>query len=873
MEKSLLKAGKILLRLLLLSLMTTGALAETSPISYAPVPDWVRELTWAADTNQAANPQSSGTRYLLYEMQDRPKTSEEFVRIALLMENENGVQDSGNLHFSFNAEFEELCLHRVVIHRNGQTIDRLDSSKVKLIQPERGLGDHMFTGHKTALLFVEDLRVGDVLEYAFTTRGANPALGGHYSTRFVIQGGTPVDRQLFRVVWEGKNPLQQRQHLSQEKPAVRTLGSGTEYAWNYTNLQAIAYEDYQPASYEPYPYVELSDFSSWGEVVNWAVPLYDTGPTNLPAAMDELIAGWKTSAKSDEEKARLALEFVQDGLRYTGIELGPDSYRPANPVETFQKRFGDCKGKVVLLRLLLQQMGIESYPALVNSSVREAIENRLPSPFAFNHVILKIQLNGQTAWVDPTSSHQGGSLWNRHLPAYGQALVIRPGNTALEAVPRSRPEVASQRKSTTTFTIKDYEQPAGFKIRTEYRGSSADSIRDDIAGATPEEFYKNYLNYYARLYSGITTNAPLKITDNRLANLVTIEESYAISNLWELDGKDQLKKASFHADNLFNILTDPQTRLRKTPLALAFPLLRQQEIIVNLPDTNWSLPDCRTNIEHAAFSFNYQSKFIGSTWRLSYECRTKQAALPADLVPGYLTSMERMESLLTDTLQRPPAEGSDGINWLMVVIAVFGAGGTAVSCFWYWRHTKSSPPPLPVTASPATAVAGEDRPGVPPVLTVKPQLQGLGGWLVLVGIGLCLAPFVRIFTVAGSWDGFFSQQVWQVVAMPKGESYHALYAPLLIFEMLGNIILFGMHLTALTLFFGKRRAFPNFFIAMALTNVLFIILDEVGCAMIPFLQANAGSKGHTEAFRAVFYAIIWSLYMVKSQRVKNTFTR
>ena len=92
----------------------------------------------------------------------------------------------------------------------------------------------------------------------------------------------------------------------------------------------------------------------------------------------------------------MALAFVQDELRYTGIELGPDSYRPAPPVETFRLRYGDCKAKALLLCTLLREMNLEAYPALVNTSARETVARRLSSPFAFNHVIVKLLLDGKT---------------------------------------------------------------------------------------------------------------------------------------------------------------------------------------------------------------------------------------------------------------------------------------------------------------------------------------------------------------------------------------------------------------------------------------------------------------------------------------------
>jgi hypothetical protein len=805
-------------------------------------------------TKWSHTPNTAGVRWLLYESQERPKEVEEFVRCVKLMENENGVQDSGSLRFNFNAEFQELYLHRVVIHRDGKTINCLDQSKVRIIQPEPDLDGDVLTGDQTAVLFVEGLRVGDALEYAYTIHGANPILAGHYSSSFFIQSDSPVERELFRVVWDDKTPLHQRLYLTAAQPVIKPWNDGVEYTWDFTNQPAITDEDCQPASYEPYPCVELSDFPDWSSVVNWELPLYQTSPTNPPLEMQELIGRWQKSAPSNEEKARLALQFVQDNVRYTGIELGPDSYRPTDPVETFQKRFGDCKGKVVLLRSLLQQMNIESYPALVNSSVHEAVANRLPSPFAFNHVILRIKLDGKPVWVDPTCSHQGGLLWSRYLPPYGKALVICPGNSALEDVPRSLPENAWQQKVTSTFVIKDYHSPVEFTVQTEYRGASADGMRDDISSTASSDIAKKYLNFYTRSYPGIASGPPLKITDHRQANVLTVVESYTITNIWTRDPSDKLWKAVFYADNLYQALTDPNSRLRNSPLAVSYPLLRQQEIIVHLPDTEWKIPDLATNVEDAAFSFNYHRQLRGSVATYNYECRTKQATVPVERVPGYLAKLDQMEDLLTDTLQRSdPQKPAAGINWLMVVIGIFGGGAAVVGNIWYWRRINA-------------------RSGLqPPPLLENHQLQGLGGWLILIAIGLCISPFIRISTIGHNWEGYFSNQVWQIVAMPQGEKYDPLYGPLLIFELLGNIFMFGLNLLLLRLFFSKRRSFPRLFIAFILCQVVFVILDDVGCVLIPALRSNAAVQDHTEAIRAVIYAIIWVPYMVKSRRVKATF--
>jgi hypothetical protein len=601
--------------------------------------------------------------------------------------------------------------------------------------------------------------------------------------------------------------------------------------------------------------VEVSDFADWRSVVNWALPLYESTNAIVPPELRDLITGWEASAGSDEEKARQALQFVQDSLRYTGIELGPDSYRPTNPLETFQKRYGDCKGKAALLCFLLRQMNIEAYPALVNSSDHEAIQYRLPTPFAFDHCIAKIRLNGKDVWVDPTRTHQGGLIFDRYVSPFGKALVIRPGNDHLDDMPPVRPQNAWQQHVTSTFFINNYKSPVKFTVRTEYYGASADQMRNEAADSDVSDQAKNYLNYYARLYPGILSAAPPKIDDDRRANVVTVSEVYTLTNLWVLNESGKLWKATFYPDNLYNALTDPDTRLRKTPLALEYPLLRKQEIVVHLPDKDWQIPDLSSNLENENFSFNYRRHLSGSMIVYNYECRTKQSIIPVASVPDYLVKREHVSDLLSDTLQRPDENASKEINWLMVVVACFGAGTMAVGCTTCWRRMSvSSEITSPIS------VSGE-------------SLQGLGGWLVIVGFGLCLGPILRVFQFGHLWEGFFSAQVWQTLAMPGGEKYHPLYGPLLIYELLGNIFLLGLNLFVLCLFFTKRRAFPKVYIMLIIANAVFLIIDHFWAQMIPHLRAISSEKYATQAFRAAFYATIWTLYMLKSKRVKATFIR
>ena len=193
----------------------------------------------------------------------------------------------------------------------------------------------------------------------------------------------------------------------------------------------------------------------------------------------------------------------------------------------------------------------------------------------------------------------------------------------------------------------------------------------------------------------------------------------------------------------------------------------------------------------------------------------------------------------------------------MVIVACFGAAFTCAGIVWVWWATRRKGTP--------------DYATMPPLLESE-RLQGLGGWLILVGLGLCLGPFLRVGLLLKSWEGYFSIHVWQTYALPQSDQYHPLYAPLLVGELLSNIALMGMNILALAMFFAKRKTFPKVYILLLCLGAVFLITDDLVSRQIPFLAANHPAAVPVGT-RSAFTAILWTSYMLKSQRVKLTFVR
>lgn len=821
--------------LLLCAACCRAAGADSGEVTTGPVSEWVRPVEWNEKEWARAGETAEGTRWLLYEVQFAPQRKERFTRIILRMQNPAGVQDSGNLSIGFSSSYQQLIIHQVTVRRNGQSRDELDRSKIRLIQPESELDSHLITGRKTALIVVDDLRVGDVLEYSYTTRGENPALGDHFSVRQMVQSGKSLLRQRIRVDWRSPRPLQVREHLVKATRAQTARADGQEYLWDFADLPPIEYEDSTPPEQEQTPYIELSDWETWAQVVEWALPLYAIGTEAAPADAVSQVDRWISSTPSPEERARLALQFVQDELRYTGLELGPASYRPTPPYETLRKRFGDCKGKTLLFCTLLKSMGIEARPALVNTYAGAAVTSRLPTPLAFDHVIAKVRFDGATVWVDPTIDHQGGLIRNRRVSPHGRALVIEPSTKDFELLPlpTQNDERFVQR---TFFQISDYTSPVSMRVESTYLGARADHLRQQLAGMERSELSKRFVNYYAEYYPGIQEAAGLSVRDDRTNNAVQVTEQYRIADFWDHKPDEKRYEARFRADALISALTEPATRLRKQPLRLAFPMWCEQSIEVKLPSDDWSIPELKESVEHEAFDFRYHRKFQGRTLKLKYECRTLQPTIPAERVAGYLVKRGRMYELLHDQLQRDdPAESR--LHWPTIVMSGLTAL-VAIGCsglFWFFVRGQPKPVPLPAP--------GED-------------CKGLAGWLFLLAFGLVGTPVRIVHQLLAARQVYFSEQTWQT--------------PLLAYELVGNIVLAVSFGLLCALFLGKRRVFPTTYIVVAGASVLFSWGDYFGASDQVNPAASAKQYGYSMGATVGF--VIWTIYMQVSRRVKLTFT-
>ncbi|AEF55309.1 DUF2569 domain-containing protein [Marinomonas posidonica] len=151
------------------------------------------------------------------------------------------------------------------------------------------------------------------------------------------------------------------------------------------------------------------------------------------------------------------------------------------------------------------------------------------------------------------------------------------------------------------------------------------------------------------------------------------------------------------------------------------------------------------------------------------------------------------------------------------------------------------------------------------------RLKGLGGWLILVGLGVLIRPIILLLTIFPIFKSIFENGMWEALTAKGSELYIPYFSSLLAAELACNIIFFLASIYLFYLFFSKNYLFPKVYIAISVASLVFIPLDSWLVNKV-FPDVSVFDPETTKEFILVLIScIIWIPYMLLSKRVKITF--
>ncbi|MDQ1813277.1 DUF2569 domain-containing protein [Massilia sp. CCM 9210] len=154
---------------------------------------------------------------------------------------------------------------------------------------------------------------------------------------------------------------------------------------------------------------------------------------------------------------------------------------------------------------------------------------------------------------------------------------------------------------------------------------------------------------------------------------------------------------------------------------------------------------------------------------------------------------------------------------------------------------------------------------------LKKDLEGLNGWLLIVGIGLLLTPLRMLYVFPALYVNLFGSAHWVDMTTPGTGTYHSAWKPLIFTEVAFNCGMLLASLLLLYLFFSKKRGFPMLFIVLHVAGILFIVCESMIIHLILPAEPLFDPDTASDLVRSLLMALIWVPYMLVSDRVEQTF--
>lgn len=543
-------------------------------------PQWV--LPAPSDEGGQIPPASMHNELLDRQVQIEGKSATSYIHVTRIVDQTDGLGMASEIQVEFTPSYESLVFHTIEIWRKGVRIDKLDRRKIRVLQRETNLEQQIYDGTMTAMLVLDDLRVGDRVEIAYSIKGMNPVFDGKFvKIDWMSSGRGPTKLSRFRLLAPEGRTVKYR--IGPDVTVKESVHDGMRET-EFLRLSApqIRGDQYTPASSFLDEQISLSEFTDWQSISRWGAKLNaDELSKPSPLLKETLQKIGATEAQTPAEKLQLALGFVQNQIRYFGTEIGENSHRPSAPDRVIKQRFGDCKDKTLLLVAMLKELGIAAAPVLVSTRLRNDLEPAFSSPLIFNHVIARVELDGQVYWLDGTRQGQTGTLPQRQSYGMGKGLILRADADSLTDLPGAENEMRVAVEE--TYRIKAFSEPPLLDFRMTYYGELAEMLRQAAATQPAETLEQNLVRDLLQAHPGLEKAAPMKLEDVPGENAFRIVGSFTAPKLWRIPEEKRRLTGDYVLWNLASPLTgsDPS---RQQPFQIGYPGIYRHSVRLEFPE-------------------------------------------------------------------------------------------------------------------------------------------------------------------------------------------------------------------------------------------------------------------------------------------------
>jgi len=243
------------------------------------------------------------------------------------------------------------------------------------------------------------LEVGDSVEMTVETR-SKPLIRGHYNDLIVFQAGEPVQSKEVTIEGPASKPLRHVVRDGTLEFSRQKKGDRVIYRWRAANLPKIEQELAMGSAADFATRVIASTFEDWSELSRYGDSL-NAGKVDSNEAMKAKVAELTKDAATKKDKILAIFRYVSQKIRYMGSSMDLGAFiEPHQATYTFEKQYGVCRDKSILMMAMLKEIGVPAFDALINLS--RSTDPEIPIIY-FEHAICGVVMDdGTIVYMDPT---------------------------------------------------------------------------------------------------------------------------------------------------------------------------------------------------------------------------------------------------------------------------------------------------------------------------------------------------------------------------------------------------------------------------------------------------------------------------------------
>jgi tetratricopeptide (TPR) repeat protein len=378
-------------------------------------------------------------------------------------------------------------------------------------------GSTIYNDSASAYIRANNVQPGDLIEFRYRkSQVANENFRGDYFGDIsYLQSTLPNAFVRYAVhypaTWElyFREPTLEHERLENALPGEAELDEGYRVAgFELTDVEPVKTDPDQPGYTDVYDYVIVSNKETWDEIGTWWWNLVKE-QLIVDDTIGQKVAELTEGLETEDQKIRAIHNYVVKNTRYLHVGLGIHGWKPYRTTTCFRNRYGDCKDKAALLKVMLEEAGIPAKLVLVRTRRLGRVDSFPASMHVFNHAITYVP--SKDLFLDGTAEFNG----TRELTPMdqgAQALIVDDGGEAeFMTLPVDDPRDNLMRRELSVDLTGDKPVASGHIVAT---GQNAVYYRKTLED--PERRDEVFEKQLADLYPGATLRSA---TYKHLSNL------------------------------------------------------------------------------------------------------------------------------------------------------------------------------------------------------------------------------------------------------------------------------------------------------------------------------------------------------------------